>query len=201
MVTRDRFSLSNPVPLFISDHAEEAVQSGKALNAIISSRIAKTIVSVFMATAIVFAIVIVGNPIVRFVTASQVSTSAPRDKGHTMLVIQSTASAPALPPAASEAPRADELLAGFKTAFESKTVLDQPRAEALFDQFQAWAAEEAAPAQVRSPQPIQDARAQVAQKVRVQPLPKPRPVQAQRTARSQDPSVQDAPPWYGRSAF
>jgi hypothetical protein len=198
MATRDRFPPSNPVPLVISDHAEEAEQSGKAWDAIISSRIAKTVVSVFMATAIVFAIVIVGNPIVLFVTASEVSTSAPRDEGQSMPAIQSTASAQALQPAASEAPRADELLAAFKTAFESKTVVDQPRDEALFDQFQAWAAEEDAPAQVRSPQPIRDARAQVAQKVRVQPLPKPRPVQAQKTARSQDASVQNASPWYGR---
>jgi hypothetical protein len=201
MATRDRFPPSNPVPLSISDHAEEAKQSGKTWDAIISSRITKTIVFVFMAAAIVFAVVIVGNPIVLLVTGSQVSTSAPRDKGQSMPAIQSTASAQALPPAASEAPRADELLAAFKTAFESKTVADQPRAEASFDQFQAWAAEEDAPAQVRSPQPIQDARAQVAQKVRVQPLPKPRPVQAQKTAHSQDPSVQNAPPWHGRTAF
>jgi hypothetical protein len=200
MATRDRFPLRNPVPLFISDNAEEAEQSGKPWDAIISSRIAKAIVFVFMAAAIVFAIVIVGNPIVPFGAASEVSTSAPRDKVHSMPAIQSTASAQALPPA-SEAPRADELLAAFKTAFESKTLVDQPRAEALFDQFQAWAAEEDAPAQVWSPQRIQDARPQLAQKVRVQPLPKPRPVQAQKTARSQDPSVQNAPPWYGRSAF
>jgi hypothetical protein len=183
MATRDRFPPSSRVPLFVSDHAKEPEHSGKAWDAIVSSRIAKTIVSVFMATAIVFTIVIVGNPIVLFVTASEVSTSAPRDKDQSMPAIQSTASARALPPAASEAPRADELLAAFKTAFESKTVVDQPRAEALFDQFQAWAAEEDAPAQVRPPQLIQDARAQVAQKVRVQPLPKPRPVQAQKTAR------------------
>jgi hypothetical protein len=200
MATRDRFLRNNPVPLFISDHAEEAEQ-GKAWDAIISSRIAKTIVFVFMAAAIVFAIVIVGNPIVHFVTASQVSTSAPRDNGQSMPAIQSTASAQALPPVTSEAPRADELLAAFKTALESKAVVDQSRAEALFDKFQAWAAEEDAPAQVRSLQPIQDARAQVAQKVRVQPLPKPRPVQAQKTARSQDPPAQIAPPWYRRSAF
>jgi len=201
MATRDRFPPSSRVPLFVSDHAKEPEQSGKAWDAIISSRIAKTVVSVFMASAIVFAIVIVGNPMVLLVTASEVSTSAPRDKGQSMAAIQSTASAQALPPAASEAPRADELLAAFKTAFESKTIVDQPRDEALFDQFQAWAAVEDAPAQVWSPQRIQDARPQLAQKVRVQPLPKPRPVQAQKTARSQDPSVQNAPPWYGRSAF
>ena len=135
MATRNRFPPSNPVPLSISDQAEEAEQSGKAWDAIISSRIAKTVVSVFMAAAIVFAIVIVGNPIVLFVTASEVSTSAPRDKGQSMPSIQSNASAQALPPAASETPRADELLAAFKTAFESKTVVDQPRDEALFDQF------------------------------------------------------------------
>jgi hypothetical protein len=100
MATRDRFPLSNPVPLFIYDHAEKAEQSGKAWDAIISSRIAKTIVFVFMAVAIVFAIVIVRNPIVLVGTASQVSTSAPPDKGLSMPAIQSTASSRALPPAA-----------------------------------------------------------------------------------------------------
>ena len=201
MATRNRFPPINPVPVSVSDHAKEPGQSGKPWDAIVSSRIAKTIVSVFMAAAIVFAIVIVRNPIVLFGTASQVSTSAPRDNVHSMPAIQSTASAQALPPAASEAPRADELIAAFKTAFESKTVVDRPRAEALFNQFQAWAAEEDAPAQARLPQPIQDAQAQVAQKVLVQPLPKLRPVQPQKTARSQDPSVQNAPTWYRRSAF
>ena len=123
MATRDPFPLSSRVPLLVSGHSKEPGQSGKPWDAIISSRIAKTIVFVFMAAAIVFAIVIVRNPTV-LVPASQVSTSAPPDKGLSMPAIQSTASARALPPAASEAPRADELLAAFKTAFESKTLVD-----------------------------------------------------------------------------
>ena len=53
MATRDPFPLSSRVSLLVSDHAKEPGQSGKPWDAIVSSRIAKTIVSVFMAAAIV----------------------------------------------------------------------------------------------------------------------------------------------------
>jgi hypothetical protein len=192
MPTRNRFIPSNLVRRFVTDHTEQPDQSviGKAWETVISSRVAKTTVSVFTAAAIVFAIVTVGNPIALFVTTSQVSTSAPGDsKGQSMPAIQSTASAQALSPAAGEPPRGDELLAAFRTAFESKTEVDQPGADALINQFQAWAAAEDVPLQVRSPQPVQDAPAPVVQKAQATPLPKRRPIQ---TARSQAPSVQNA---------
>jgi hypothetical protein len=192
MATKDPFILRNRARLFVADHTEQPGQSviGKARETVISSRVAKTIVSVFTAASIVFAIVTVGNPIALFVATSLVSTSAPGDsKGQSMPAIQSIASAQALPPAAVEPSRSDELLAAFRTAFESKTEVDQPRADALFNQFQAWAAAEDVPLQVRPPQPIQDAPAQVVQKAQALPLPKPRPIQ---TARSQAPSAQNA---------
>ena len=192
MATRDRFIPSNLAHLFVADHTEQPVQSaiGKAWGTVISSRAAKTIVSVFTAATIVFAIVTVGNPIALFVTSSHVSTSAPGDsKDQSMPAIQSTASAQALPPVAGESPRGDELLASFRTAVESKTEVDQPRADALFNQFQAWAAAEDVPLQVGPPQPIQDAPAEVAQKTQTPPLPKRRPIQ---TPRSQAPSAQNA---------
>lgn len=191
MATRDPFILGNRAHLFVADHAEQPEQSviGKAWETVISSRVAKTIVSVFTAAAIVFAIVTVGNPIALFVTTSQVSTSAPEDsKGQSTPAIQSTASAQALP-AAGEPTRSGELLAAFRTAFESKTEVDQPRADALFNQFQAWAAAEDVPLQVQPSQSIQDAPAQVVQKAQAPPLPKRRPMQA---ARSQAPSAQNA---------
>jgi hypothetical protein len=192
MATRDPFILSNRARPFVADHTEQPEQSviGKAWETVISSRVAKTIVSVFTVAAIVFAIVTVGNPIALFVTTSQVSTSAPEDrKGQSMPSIQSTASAQALPPATEEPTKGGELLAAFRTAFESKTEVDQPRADALFNQFQAWAAAEDVPLQVRPSQLIQDAPAQVVQKAQAPPLPKRRPIQ---TARSQAPSAQNA---------
>lgn len=192
MATRDPFLLSNRAHLFVADHTEQPEQwvIGKAWETIISSRVIKTIVSVFTAAAIVFAIVTVGNPIALFVATSQVSTSARGDsKGQSMPAIQSTASAQALPLAAGEPPKGDELLAAFRTAFESKTEVNQPRAGALFNQFQAWAAAEDVPLKVRPPQPTQDAPAKVVQNVQAPPLPKRRPIQ---TARSQAPSEQNA---------
>jgi hypothetical protein len=192
MATKDRIVPSNLAHLFGADHTEQPDQSliGKAWETVISSRVAKTTVSVFTAAMIVFAIIIVGNPIAVFVTTSQVSTSAPEDsKGPSMPAIQSTASAQALPAATEEPTKGGELLAAFKTAFESKTEVDQPRADALFNQFQAWAAAEDVPVQVRPSRPIQDAPAPVVQKAQAPPLPKRRPIQA---ARSQAPPAQNA---------
>jgi hypothetical protein len=192
MATRDPFILGNRAHLFVADHTEQPEQSviGKAWETVISSRVAKMIASAFTVAAIVFAIVTVGNPIALFVTTSQVSTSAPEgSKGQSTPTIQSTASAQALPPAAGEPTRGGELLAAFRTAFESKTEVDQPRADALFNQFQAWAAAEDVPLQIQPSQSIQDAPAQVVQKAQAPPLPKRRPIQ---TARSQAPSAQNA---------
>jgi len=170
MATKDDFPLDVPLPLFLSDHAEEPEQPGigKAWDrAVISSRILKTSILVVTAAAIVFAILSVGNPLVLFAdaTASLVATSAPQDgTGQSMPIIQSTADAQALPPTASEAPTGEEIAAAFKTAIQSETEIREPTAEALLKQFQAWAAEEDAQAQVRPEQheqPVQDAQAQV----------------------------------------
>jgi hypothetical protein len=188
MATRDHFAPNNPFPLFLSDHAQEPEQPsiGKAWDAVISSRAVKTIVLIFTAAAIVFAIVTVGNPIVFFasVTAPQGSTPAPEGGNRLSTpTFQSTANAEALLPTA---PRGEELLTAFKTAFEAKTEVEQ-KAEGLFNQFQGWAAEEDARlwrGPLHSPQ---DARAEVAKKARALPLPKPRPIQTEQTAAAQDP--------------
>src|ERR1017187_7763281 len=100
---------NDPFPLFLSDHTEEPEQPviGKAWHrAAISSRILKTSILVVTAAAIVFAIRLVGNPLVRFTnaTASLVGTSAPHDGAQSTPTIQSTAGAQALPPTAREAP-------------------------------------------------------------------------------------------------
>ena len=152
------------IPLFLSDHTEEPEQPviGKAWHrAAISSRILKTSILVVTAAAIVFAIRLVGNPLVRFTntTASLVATSAPQDGAQSMPTIQSTAGAQALPPTAREAPTGAEIAAAFNSAYQSQTENPQPPAEAVFKQFQAWAAEE--DAQVRPVQSVQDAQPQV----------------------------------------
>jgi hypothetical protein len=150
MATKDDFPLDDPLPLFLSNHAEEPEQQpgiGKAWD---------RAVLVVTAAAIVFAALLVGNPLAIFAnsTASLVATSAPQDgTTQSMPVIQSTADAQA--PTASEVPTGDEIAAAFKTAYQSQTT------EALFTQFQAWVAREDARAQVRPVQPVQDAQAQV----------------------------------------
>jgi hypothetical protein len=211
---------NNLIPLFLSDHTEEPEQPviGKAWHrAAISSRILKTSILVVTAAAIVFAIRLVGNPLVLFTntTASLVATSAPQDGAQSMPTIQSTADAQALPPTASEAPTGEEIAAAsnINIAYQSQTENPQPAADGLFKEYQAWAAEEDARTQVRpvqkQVQPVQHARAEVGpartarakvvknaqaqvrrqQNVRVQV----RPVQ---NAQAQAHPVQNAqPPW------
>ena len=104
MATKEDFPLDVPLPLFLSDHAEEPEQPGigKAWDrAAVSSRNLKTSILVVTAAVIVFAILSVGNPIVLFAnaTASLVGTTAPQSgTGQSTPTIQSTASAQALPP-------------------------------------------------------------------------------------------------------
>ena len=160
-VEASAMAANDPISLFLSDHTEEPEQPGtrKAWDrADVSSRILKTSILVVTAVAIVFAILSLGNPLVLIanVTASLVATSAPHDgTGRSTPIIQSTAGAQALPPAAREAPTGDEIAA----ASQSQTENPQPPVEALFKQFQAWAAEE--DAQARPVQPVQDAQPQV----------------------------------------
>jgi hypothetical protein len=161
---------NNLIPLFLSDHTEEPEQPviGKAWHrAAISSRILKTSILVVTAAAIVFAIRLVGNPLVLFTntTASLVATSAPQDGAQSMPTIQSTADAQALPPTASEAPTGEEIAAASNIAYQSHTENPQPAADGLFKEYLAWAAEEDARTQVRPVQkqvrPVQNARAEV----------------------------------------
>jgi hypothetical protein len=161
---------NNLIPLFLSDHTDELEQPviGKAWHrAAISSRILKTSILVVTAAAIVFAIRLVGNPLVRFTNAraSLVAASAPQDGAQSMPTIQSTADAQALPATASEAPRGEEIAAASNIAYQSHTENPQPAADGLFKEYQAWAVEEDARTQVRPVQkqvrPVQNARAEV----------------------------------------
>src|ERR1700682_1280723 len=72
MATKDGFASDDPVPLFLSDHAEEREPpaTGKVwYRAAISSRKLKTSILVVTAAAIVFAILAVGKPNSFFATA------------------------------------------------------------------------------------------------------------------------------------
>ena len=77
-MVKDRFPPDDRIPLFLSGPAEEAEQSG--VGKIVSSEVFRKTVLVFAAAAVVFAVVSVGNEILfASVTASEVSTPAPRD--------------------------------------------------------------------------------------------------------------------------
>ena len=163
MATKERFPPDySPIPLFLSDQAGEPEQPG------IGKAWHRVSILAAIAAAIVFAVLLVGNPFVRFAnaTASLVSTSArpsgigqqfqawaaKRDARAQAPTIQSTDGAQALPPTAREAPTRDEIAAAFKAGFQNQTEISQPPAEALFKQFQAWAAEQDGRAEVRPAQ-------------------------------------------------
>jgi hypothetical protein len=174
---------NDPIPLFLSNPIEVPEQAGSLQpweRAVLSSRILKTGILIVTAAAIVFAVLLAGNPLVLFENAKATlfATSAPQDgTGQSMPIIQSTADTQPLPPTASEAPKGDEIAAALKTADQSQTDTRQPSPEALLNQSQAWA--EDARVQVRPVQPVQDPQAQV-----VQTAPEQiRPVQKQQQVR------------------
>jgi hypothetical protein len=183
MPTKDGTTPDHPLPVFLSD-AEEPEQPGiwRAWDtALVPTQILKTSILGVTAVAIVFALLLVGNPLVLFANAPALLTdlSAPKPATSTPIV-QPTAGTQALPPTASEAaPTGDEAAAAFKTAYQNQAEIREPEAESLLNRFQAWAAEEdaraqAAPAQpgqddVQS-QPVQDAQSQPVQDAEPQPV-------------------------------
>src|SRR6266436_1505999 len=185
MATKDDFPLDDPLPLFLSNHAQEPEQQpdiGKAWD---------RAVLVVTAAAIVFAALFVGNPLAIFAnsTASLVTSALQDGTTQSMPVIQSTADAQA--PTAREVPTGDEIAAAFKTAYQSQAT------EALFTQFQAWAAREDVRAQVQPVQPVQDAQAQVVQSAgaQVRSVQKHRHIRharEEKNARAKDRPVQNA---------
>jgi hypothetical protein len=189
MPTKDDFTPDNPLPVFLSERADEPEQPGMGIawdRAVISSRILKASISIVTATAI--AILLVGNPVPFFanVTASLVDISALQPgTDQSTPTIQSTAGTQDLLPTA---PTRDEIAAAFEPADQSQTEIRQPSAEDLFKQFEAWAAEEDARAQVGPVQSVQDARAQVVQNAPAQVVqdarPEVRPVKKHRHVRA-----------------
>jgi hypothetical protein len=176
MTSKDGFAPDHPLPLFLSEHAEQPRRpgSGKARDRAVSSRILKTGIVVVTAAAIDFAILSVGNPVALFasVTASLVDASA----------LQPTADAQGLQPTARQAPTRDEIAAALRTANLGQTEIRQPSAEAALKEFQAWAVAEqtgdqiAAPAEALLDQ-FQAWAAEEDARVPVQPAPRAEPVQ------------------------
>jgi hypothetical protein len=126
--------------------AEEPQQQGTGKvwdRAATTSRALKILIVI--AAAIVFANVVVGNPVVLFAnaTASLVGPWAPQSL------------------------TGDEIALFRKATYQAETVPSGPDIEALAKQFQAWAAEVDARAQVKLPgQPAKDLRASVVQKTK-----------------------------------
>jgi hypothetical protein len=183
---------NDPIPLFLSNPIEVPEQAGSLQpweRAVLSSRILKTSILIVTAAAIVFAILLAGNPLVLFENAKATlfATSAPQvGTGQSMPIIQSTADTQPLPPTASEAPKGDEIAAALRTADQSQTDTRQPSPEAPLNQFQAWATEDDARPQVRPVQPVQDGQAQVVQNApeQVRPVQKQRQVRPVQNARA-----------------
>ncbi|MGB6399280.1 MAG: hypothetical protein WBF73_26920 [Bradyrhizobium sp.] len=192
MPMKDGFAPDHPLPVFLSD-GEEPEQPGiwRAWDtALISSQTLKTSILGVTAAAIVFALLLVGNPLVLFANApallADLSAPKPGTDASTP-TIQPTAGTQALPPMASEAPTGDETATAFKTAYQNQAEIRQPLAESLLNQFQAWAAEEDARAQAAPTQPVQDAQSQPVQDAEPQPVadaePQVRPMRKHRQVR------------------
>jgi hypothetical protein len=208
MPMKDGFTPDDPLPLFVSKHADEYEQQGIGEvwdGAVISPRVLTTGILVATVAAIGITILLTGNPVTLFadVTASLIDKS-PVDKSAPQpdtdpstptvqstatqsAVIQSAADAEPSPPAAKDAPTRDEIAAAPEPASQSQTEAGESQAdsgaqshEALFKQFQAWAAEKDARAQAEPVQPVQDAPAQVAQNEDRAPV---QPTQKHRKAR------------------
>ena len=154
MPTKDGFAPDHPLPVFLSEYAEEFEQPGmeKAWDgAAISSRILK--MSVLAVAAMAIAILWLGNPIALFanVTASLVDISAFQSgTGQSTPAIQSTAQA--LPPTATDTPTREEVAAPVN---QMNAQNNEPPAEDLLKQFQTWAAEEDTRAPVVPVEPVQ----------------------------------------------
>ena len=223
MPTKDGFTPDHPLPLFLSERADEPEQPGIGIawdRAVISSRILKTSIFVVTATAIVFAILSVGNPVAFFanVTASLVDISALQPgTDQSTPTIQSTAGTQDLPPMdeppanaganPEPAPPLDDKTAlrpptsGSPTSTDAPTRNEIAAASEPTDQtenrqpsadalFKQFQAWKAERAQV---QPAQDAPAQVVQDARpqVRPMKKHRHVRPEQNARAEIRPVQN----------
>ena len=170
MPTKDGFTPDHPLPLFLSERADEPEQPGIVIaldRAVIWSRILKT--SILVVTAAAIAILLVENPIALFanVTASLVDISALQPgTDQSTPTIRSTAGTQALPPTAKDEPPSN---AGAnpesspalddKTALQSSTSGSQTATDAPPRNEIAAARETADQSQTELRQPSADADA------------------------------------------
>ena len=158
MPTEDGFAPEDPLPLFLSGHADKNERQGSLL-------LLNTGILAMTATLVSIAIALSwGNPakVLADVTASPTDFSA-RWSG----TDQSTPKTQSIPDAQGSSPNArdttarGEIAAASEPANQSQTENNGPSAEVLFSQFKVWAAKKDAQAQIEPVRPIQDARAQV----------------------------------------
>jgi hypothetical protein len=143
MALQDGFPPDNPFPVFLSEHAGAPEQPGlwEAWDeTVISPRtLLKTSILLVTAAPIVFAVLWMANPIVRFAnaTTSLTTTFVPQDgTGQSMPTFRAAIGA------ARAAPSREEVAAALRAAFQSQTGIRRQPAEALLTQFQTWAAKE-----------------------------------------------------------
>ena len=133
MPTEGGFAPENPLPLFLSGHADEHEQEGSLL-------LLNASILVMTATLVGIAITLSwGNPVKVFadVTASRTDFSA-RWPGTDQSTpkIQLTRDAQGSAPTARGAPGHGEIAAASEPANQSQTENSEPPAEVLFGQFQ-----------------------------------------------------------------
>jgi hypothetical protein len=129
----DDFTSDDPLPLFLSGHADEHEERGSLL--LLNAGILLLVASL-VGVAIILSW---GNPAKVFaaVTASPTNISAD----------QSTPTIPSTP--------------RLQSTVDARAIQSTPDGQALLKQFQAWAAKQDAPAQVEPVQSVQDARAEI----------------------------------------
>jgi hypothetical protein len=145
------FASDQPLPLFLSGHADEHEERSSLL-------LLNASILLLVASLVAMAIIVAwGNPVKVGVTPSLTNTSAPQPgTDQSTPTVQSDADGQALPPKASGAPSRNENAAASEPAELSQSEISEPTSEALFKQFQAWAAVRA-----QVGQPVQDAPTQV----------------------------------------
>jgi hypothetical protein len=134
MAARDDFSPDDPMPLFLSEHADEMEQAdfGKARDgSVIASRILKIGIFAAAAAAIAVGILSVPNPLSLFenakasligVSPSEASASPPAP------AVRSAAAVQVLPPTPMNTPTRDEIAAALKGAHQDQAEMRQPDA-------------------------------------------------------------------------
>ena len=193
MPTEDDLAAEDPLPLFLSGHADENEKPGGSVLLLNAGILVMAATFVGIAIAVSW-----GNPVKVFAdtTASRTDFSArwPDTEIQSTPNIQLPRDAQGSAPTAGGAPDHDEIAAASEPANQSQTENSETSSEGLFRQFQAWSAKE--DARVRDAraqvEPVQDAPAAVAENASapVQPMPRQRKPRSTQNARADIRHVQ-----------